>query len=83
MLRSKRGLKRYAPDLQGTDFTRAMFADASLGAARIVYMPMLHSMWRSCSAQTVTDVLPGVQNEASLGADVTARPAGSTLRGML
>lgn len=50
---------------------------------RIVYMPVLHPKVAKLVGQGVAEMLPQVQNDTSLGADVTSRPAGSTLRGVL
>lgn len=50
---------------------------------RIVYVPVLHPQIATLVGQGIVDVLPGVQNDASLGADITDKPAGSTLRGKL
>jgi hypothetical protein len=48
-----------------------------------VYAPVLHPTIATLVSQAVNNVLPGVQNDPTLGADVTAKPAGSTLRGAL
>ena len=50
---------------------------------RIVYMTVLHPDVAQLAGQGVAEVLPQVQDDTSLGADVTAQPAGSTLRGAL
>lgn len=50
---------------------------------RIVYMPVLHPELVTLVGKAVKNILPGVQNDATLGADITDKPAGSTLRGAL
>ena len=50
---------------------------------RIVYMPVLHPTVALLVGQGVNEVLPLVQDDDALGADVTAQPDGSTLRGKL
>lgn len=50
---------------------------------RIVYMPVLHPTVALLVGQGVAEVLPLVQDDDTLGADVTAQPAGSSLRGKL
>lgn len=51
---------------------------------RFVYVPRLHPTVGQLVAKAATaDVLPAVQQDAGLGADITARPSGASLRGKL
>ena len=50
---------------------------------RNVYMPVFHPTIARLVGQGVSEVLPQVQNNESLGADISARPDGSSLRGVL
>ena len=72
---------RPVPDANGQP--RRINAPGDPMDGHIVYMPVLHPTMANLLAQGVQEVLPEVQNDDTLGADVTARPAGSTLRGRL
>ena len=71
------------PLLDANNNPRRINAPGDPANGRIVYMPVLHPTMSLLVASAVNEVLPQVQNDISLGADVTAKPAGASLRGVL
>jgi len=62
---------------------RRIAAPGDPADGRIVYSVVVNDSLAPLVASSLTSVLPGVQADPSLGADVTARPPGSSLRGVL
>lgn len=71
------------PMLDATGQPRRLNKPGDPADGRRVYLPLLHPETALLVGKAVSNVLPRVQNDAALGADVTAKPPGSSLRGAL